>query len=139
MNYLRILDQFSKKPELLINDHPRYFNKLGIFFGISLIISLVISVIIAINSTLNKKKINMLYNVESNLENFIEFNDIQISLIITNDKGNEIKNPDRLFEIQSKFLDFETVNGVLKSKVNQFFSLIVKIITKKPETTMIVS
>ena len=121
MNYLRILDQFSKKPELLINGHPRYFNKLGIFFGISLIISLVISVIIAINSTLNKKKINMLYNVESNLENFIEFNDIQISLIITNDKGNEIKNPDRLFEIQSKFLDFETVNGVLKPKAKPIF------------------
>ena len=60
-------------------------------------------------------------NLPSNLENFIEFNDIQISLIITNDKGNEIKNPDRLFEIQSKFLDFETVNGVLKPKAKPIF------------------
>jgi len=56
----------------------------------------------------------MLYNLESNFDNFIEFNDLQFSLILTNNKGFEIKNAERLYEIKSVFFNYGIVDGAPK-------------------------
>lgn len=110
MKNLRFFDQLSKKPELLINGNARPLNYLGIFFGLGLISSLIISFIICIFLIIQRGKINVIYNVESNLDNFIEFNDVQFSLIPTDNNGNNIKDADRLYELKSLFVDYEIID-----------------------------
>jgi hypothetical protein len=118
MKYLRIIDSFSKKPSLLLNGHRRNFNKIGIFFGVLLLyIGIMVALIISTFLVLQKKKINILYNIQSEYTNFIDFNDVQFSLIVTNNNGIEFKNADRLFDLKSNYMKYKIQNNTPKLDV----------------------
>jgi hypothetical protein len=84
-----------------------------------LYIGLLLSIIIATLLILQKKKINMLYNIESQHFNLIEFNDVQFSLIVTNNNGYEIKNYDRLYDLKCNYMDYKIQNNTPKLTVKQ--------------------
>ena len=117
MKHLTILDRFSKQPNLLINGHRRNFNRCGILFGVILYIGILLGILIATLIILEKKKLNMLYNIESQYNNFIEFNDVQFSLIVTNNNGLEMENNHRLYDLKCNFFDYKIQNNTPKLTV----------------------
>ena len=101
---LKFMDNLSIKPELKVNGDARFHTNLSIMLSFLSALGIVAISCIFINEWLSKKKINLVYNLDSRKHSTIGLEGKHMAILVTDTSGNELADYARVMNIQFNFL-----------------------------------
>lgn len=108
INILKSLDFFSQSPHLRVNGR----NKLATIFGSAVSIFSIIILIFGISFILYDYFFYLTYNINSYTDNTItpeiDLKALKFGLLLTNGRGEEYQNPEKLFKISAALWEIKT-------------------------------
>ena len=111
MRNLSFLDQFSTTPGVKINGQKKYFTNFGLIISFITIVTIFALSIYYSFICLTRKYYKILERMDNNIIPNSKIFENKISFTLIDPFGNEYEDPDRLFEIDAKFWDFNKVIG----------------------------
>lgn len=115
-----MFNNFGLSPKLKVNGKNTLLNNFGIFLGISYLLGLIIFITFSLNKILEKENFILLNSIKSN--NFTEIKiqeNFKIFFFLTDSQGNEIPEPEKIFEIKGNFFNKTITKNEITKKITK--------------------
>jgi len=112
------MDNLSIKPELKVNGETRFHTNLSVILSLISAMGIVAISCIFMNEWLSKKKINLVYNLDSRKYSTISLEGKHLAVLVTDTNGIDIPDYDRVMNIEFKYLQVVIPTGTNNPSAN---------------------